>query len=193
MSVNTEEVVDLSMARALSNGVPRERRFVDTGAVETAVAEAVDSEENTVEALAKLILGSQPAPGGSGGGDGSNEAKVVKEIKRHKWIAALMALLLGPGGAIAVVYATSDRSKANAASIEAHKAFGPRITETEAAVAEIKQDIGKIQTDVKTGKDQAAKILTGIDELKKENINRMTDELKETKRLLRKAERDLER
>lgn len=186
MSLNTEEVVDLPM-----NGVPAERHFVDTGAVETAVAAAVDSEENTVEALAKLILGSQPTNGGDGGNDSG--AKYVKEIKRHKWVAVLMAMVLGPGGAFAVVYATSDRSKANAATIESHNAFGPRITKTESDVYEIKNDIGDLKTSDAAGQKQQTEILKGITELKKENVDRMTAELEETKRLLRRAESKLDR
>lgn len=186
----------MSVERALTppNGIPIVRRFEDTGEIEVAVAEAVASEQDTGVALAKMILAAVRGEGGKGGGNGNQAgAKYVKEIKRHKWVAAIMALLLGPGGAIAVVYATSDRSKANAAKVESHDAFGPRIADTESAVEEIRSDIGKIQLNVSGAKLQQTEILKGIGELKKENITRMTDELSETKRLLRQAERQLGR
>jgi len=194
MSVNNEDLLPLDLVQTPSNGVPNTRRFENTGEVELAVSAAVDSDENTAEALARLILGARSIGGGGGDGDGGEVgAKYVKEIKRHKWVAALMAMLLGPGGALAVVYATSDRSKANEAKAKSHDAYGPRITKTEAAVAEIQGDIAKIETSVASAKTQQTKILSGIGELKQENIERVEDELADTKRLLRKAERELER
>lgn len=171
------------------SGVPTPRKFENTGEIEEAVTRAIESPENTEVALAKLILG---AVQHTEDDTHDNGLKYVKEIKRHKWVAAIMALFLGPGGAVAVVYATSDRSKENAAKIEVHDTYDSRIQKTEKSVEEIKHDIGKIQTSVSAAKSQQAEILSGIGELKKENINRMTKELEETKRLLRRAERKLD-
>ena len=74
MSLNNEESVDLPLSivhsDAPSNGVPKVRRFENTGEVERAVSAAINSDENTVEALAKLILGSQPKQGGGSGSGG---------------------------------------------------------------------------------------------------------------------------
>lgn len=171
-----------------TNGVPVEREFVDTGEVAAPLylaASSMDNAEAFLESLAKKLVTH------GGGGDGPKHAK---SIKRHNWLAVIMAALLGPGGAIAVIYATSDRSKSNSQEVEhlkeATKAIEPRMEKTEEDVRFIRVDVGKMKTSVDTMATEQTAIASGIEELKGENVKRLKDELADAKRELRRARND---
>lgn len=165
-----------------SNGVQDPVVFETTGEVEKAVMAAVDSEENTVVALAKLILGSQSNGNGNGNGSGA------KEPKRNKWLMALVVLVLGSGGTTAVIYTTSDIAKANSLEVEHLKQLGPRLDKTEEDIGTIQVDLGKIEQSVASGARQTAKVLEGIKSLKEENVNRLVKENEKLERKVRMLE-----
>ena len=170
------------------NGVPTHVEFEDTGEVAAPLylaASATDNAEAFLESLAKKLVSH------GGGGDGPKHAK---SIKRHNWIAVIMATLLGPGGAIAVIYATSDRSKANSQELEhvkdAAKSIEPRMEKTEEDVRLIRVNVGQMKTSVDAVQVQQTAIAEGIEELKGENVKRLKDELEDAKRELRRARND---
>lgn len=180
-----------------SNGVPRDRRFENTGAVETAVSRAVASEENTVTALAKLILASQPAnntaDGGAGAGGGDDGEKSLRAIKKHKWLAAIMALVLGPGGMTATYYAIKDRGIANESAVQQLRkdaaVIHPKIEENTKDVQLIKIDISKIERSVMDLKKQNTSIAAGVESLKQVNVDRLEKQNDRLERKIRVLER----
>lgn len=179
---------------APSNGVPKHRRFENTGAIEMAVKEAVASEENTVEALAKLILGSQKSNDSGDGNGGDAGAKVLKDAKKHKWLVAIMALILGPGGMTATYYAIKDRGIANEAAVEQLTKdaidIHPKIESNTEDIRLIKVDIGKINTSMETGVKTQKKMLEGIESLKQVNVTRLEKENDKLERKIRALERN---
>ena len=189
MALPNEDSVDLPVAIAPPNGVPAHREFEDTGAIETAVAAAVASEEDTMSALAKLIINSRPSNGGGGGGDAG--AKVLKDIKKHKWLAGLMAMILGPGGMTATYYAIKDRGIANEASVrkltEVQDEVHPKIDSNTKNIRLIKVDVSNIDTSVDQMRVQQTAIVEGIESLKKENVSRLQKENDRLERALARA------
>lgn len=186
--------VELPMSIALpSSGVPEHREFENTGEVATAVAAAVASDEDTMTALAKLIISSQPSQDGGGGGGGDAGVKVLKDIKRHKWLAALMAMVLGPGGMTATYYAIKDRGIANESAvqqltqdaIEIH----PKIESNTDDIRLIKVDVSKINKSVDDMKTQQTAIANGIESLKQVNVDRLEKENDKLERKIRALER----
>ena len=173
--------------------------FEETGRIASALkndASIIDKmrQSDFVEAVALKLI-EKGAPGGSDGG--IPPEKYAKSMKRHNWLAIVMSLLLGPGGAIAVIYATSDMAKANSKEVEHLKessrtAIWPRIEKTEESVRLIRIQVDTIKTSVKQIKGSNADIVKGIQELKKENLNRLKDELDDARRELRR-ERNLNR
>lgn len=161
--------------------VPKHRAFEDTGEV----LQVLNAETDPMESLAKLIMdAAEQTPE-------KVTKKNQKSIKRHNWITLLMALTLGPGGAVAVVWATSDRSKANAQSVEQLKGLQPRVDQNDKALRQITQDVADNKTAIAAMGAQQGKILSGIDELKKENVNQLKQGLAETKQELAEAKRRL--
>jgi hypothetical protein len=96
-----------------------------------------------------------------------------------------MALFLGPGGAVAVVYATSDRSKDNTREIEILKPLPERVSISEGAIIEIRSSVKTFSEAVSAVQTQQSDILSGIEELKSENVNRLKQELRDARRELR--------
>ncbi len=191
MSLNNEDSMDLPPSIALpsaqSNGVPEARRFENTGAVEMAVLEAVNSEEATVEALAKLILRSQPSSGG-GGGSGSGDG--AKDIKRNRWLAAVLVLVLTPGGMTATYYAVRDQGLANAAQVnllnEKVDRADPKIEQNSKVIQTIQLNVSKIETSVDSMKLQQTAIAAGIESLKQVNVTHLEKENDKLERELRR-------
>jgi peptidoglycan hydrolase CwlO-like protein len=113
-------------------------------------------------------------------------AAIVKDLKRHKWIGAAMALVLGAGGSGAVAYTTSDRAKANELNVthlqEATTSLEPRVKKTELDIQSIKTSVAAIATSNKS-------IAGGIEELKEENVKRLEKELEAKEREIRRLER----
>lgn len=163
-------------AESSDPSVPEPIKAENTGKMSAALYESTQGDdvvtpENFLDALAKK-LGDDKDPADS-------PAKHAKSVKRHNWVMALMALLLGPGGALAVIYHTSDRSKANSVDVEQLKALEPRVEKTEA-------DIRSIKSSMTTMAKSSKEIASGIKELKQENLTKLKNELEDTKRELRR-------
>lgn len=173
--------------------------FEDTGQFSTNLysrLEATGPDEGGIkpEDFIDFLASKIASHGGSGGGDGGDGKAHVKQIKRHNYLAVIMAALLGPGGAIAVIYATSDRAKANSAQVEhlneATKAMEPRMEKTEESVRLIQVNVGKMKTSVDAVQIQQTDIAAGIESLKQENVNRLQRELDTANRELRRRSRN---
>ena len=198
MSVLNEDSIDFPLVIALpsgqSNGVPNARRFENTGEVETAVEAAINSEENTVEALAKLILTSRPSNDGGDGSGSDAGAKVLKDIKRHKWLAVLMTLVIGPGSMTATYYAIKDRGISNETRVQAIEKNMAEDDKQEILDAKefalVKEDIGKIQGSVKALEGTNTEMLNGIKSLQQVHVTRLEREnIKLERQLARERER----
>jgi hypothetical protein len=176
-----------------ANGVPEVVEFETTDQMVGEFLKVAAGTEHLVDLFVKKLQEhGSPVGGGSEGGDAG--AKYVKEIKRHKWIAALMAMIVGPGGAIAVVVATSDRSKANSQEVihlkEADKALTPKVQRNTEDIRLIKVDVSGINKSIGEVNDSQTAIAAGIEDLKKENVNRLQKELDNANRQLRRLERN---
>lgn len=175
-----------------ANGVPEIRTFENTGEIQKAVEEAVASEENTGVALAKLILGAVNDNSGGGGGGGDAGANYVKEIKRHKWLAALLSLVVGSGGMVGTFYALKARAENNSTAVESIKAevksTNLRIGENTEQIRLIKVDVSDINTSVAQVKTQNTDISNNIKELKQENVDRLEKENAKLEREIRRLE-----
>ena len=177
------------------DAVPAYVPFENTGEVANKLFAAVEgspgSAEDFLESLARKLV----AHGGGGGGDAP--AKHAKSIKRHNWLAVVMAALLGPGGAIAVIYATSDRAKSNTQEVEhlkeATKAVAPRVEKNQEQIRLIQVDVSGINKSMGDVKTSQSEIASGIEELKKENVTRLKNELDDANRELRRMRRDDDR
>lgn len=165
--------------------------FETTDEMASALYDATKSTPVKPEDFIDRLADKLASHGGTSGG-----VAHVKTIKRHNWVAVAMATLLGPGGAIAVIYATSDRAKSNSIEVEHLKKAGkeivPRIEKTEDSVNAIKVKVETIDTSMNAIETSQAEIATGIQELKRENVNRLKSELADAKRELRKRSRDSE-
>lgn len=154
--------------------VPVPIAFEDTGKFPRALCSAVQG-GNTV------------TPDGDGGGGNSDAPdRHAESIKKHNLITILLTLLLGPGGAIAVVYATSDRAKANSYEVKHLKTLEPRVDNAEKEIHIIKADVSGINQSMKEVKASSKAIAVGIEELKQENVNRLKSELEDAKREIRR-------
>ena len=163
------------------NGVPMTREFEDTGRLAAAVAGGLGEDPGSDSDLIRLLTVKL-----SGGGDGDGGARYAKEIKKHKWIAALMALVLGTGGPLAVIYATRDQSRANAQEIESRKAWGVQIRDNSNQLEAVSVDIKVLKNTVDGARVIQQEIASGIDELKAESINELKSDLAEARRELRR-------
>lgn len=180
------------------NGVVEHVDFEETGKVLSMMAHRVagdEDEDKLVDAMERLLV-----KRGGGGGDGDDPGeRYVKEIRRHKWIAAVMALILGPTGMVGAYYAIRDRSIANASGVEAlkkqvngddtHPGIAPRVLEAEESIRLIKVRVGTIDKSMKSIETSQTAIQGGIEELKAENVKRLEDELSEARRELRRRDR----
>lgn len=127
--------------------------------------------DQMAEVLAELIHQKKP-----GGGDGGvPPEKHAKSIKRHNWAAIILALILGPGGALTVVYATSDRSKANSIKLEQVEKIEPRVEKVEDSVELIQVDVSRMGSKVDSVEATQKVIVDGIEELKQENVESLKD------------------
>ena len=131
--------------------------------------------------------------GGSGGGGHRRAGDDKKARRKHSALIGVISVLFGSGGAMGVVYATSDRSKANEIKIEAAAKsvdnLEPRLNKTEGDIRYIKAEIKGVGEDVDKAMVQQTAIIEGIEDLKKENVNRLQDELRDARRELRRRPR----
>lgn len=123
----------------------------------------------------------------------SDGARYVREIKRHKWIGALLATILGTGGAVGGAVTATDRSQVNQVEVknikEETRALDSRVKKTEADIRAINRSVGTISASVGTIQTDQTAIAGGIEELKKENVNRLKNELEDAKAEIRRQER----
>ena len=166
------------------------------GSVENTAAKLSSEDEPAVTSNDILdVLAKKLVKHGGGGSGGMPPEAFKKQNAKHNWITVILALLLGPGGAFAVIRAMDDRSKSNEHGIKAvtktiDEDFKPRMEKTEKDVNYIKIRIGKVDEKVDKAMTQQTTIVDGIEELKKENVNRLKDELDDARRELRRVNRD---
>lgn len=181
-------------AQLLDLAVPETIEFEETGKVSTEFYQQAQAateggsdmpRAEFIEAVAQKLI-----QHGGGRGDGDGPVKFAKSIKRHNWLAVIMAVLLGPGGAIAVIYATSDRSKANSHKVEELKKLEPRVEKTEEDIRYIKARVGEVGASMEEVKADQTEIVDGINELKQENVDQLKAELKEARWELRNRKRN---
>jgi len=172
--------------------VPTHIEFENTGEVAAPLWQAANETGSAEAFLNSLAV--KLAEHGGGGGGGDEPAKRTKQIKRSNWLAVLMATLLGPGGAVAVIYATSDRAKENSQEVKHLKdtngSLLPRLDKTEEDVRYIKVRVSEVKTQMGEVQTQQTSIANGIEELKNENINRLKSELDDARRELRRRGND---
>lgn len=167
------------------DGIPNQVEYERTGEVARTLYSAAENSSGTAEAFLESLA--EKLKGDGNGGDGGIPPdKHAKSLKRHNWITTLVVLLLGPGGAFAVIYATNDRSKSNTEDVKAMK---PRVEKAESDVRIIRVRIGDMQGSMNGIKTQQTVIAEGIEDLKKENVTRLQQELKDAKRELRRRDR----
>lgn len=131
----------------------------------------------------------------SGGGASAPPAGSVppevhkKQIKRHNWAAVVLAMLLGPGGAFAVINTMDDRSKANEMKVEqvekSSKSMDERVEKVEDDVRYIKVRVGDLDTKVDRAMVQQQVIVEGIEQLKEESVRDREKRLREENERLR--------
>ena len=184
-------------------GVPVAVAFEDSDKFANALYEQV---EGTAASLGSTDSGEDLTPGNiidilaqkvakhGGGGGGMPPDAFKKQNKKHNWITIVLALLLGPGGAFAVIRAMDDRSKDNSREVKAMKAdvdadVKPRLNKVEENVDLIRVDVSKMGKSVDDMRTEQTVIADGIEELKGENVERLKDELDEAKRELRRRRR----
>lgn len=183
--------------RAESNGlaavpeaVPEVIEFENTGRMSAAIRKAMESEGS--EDLVSEMISVLRRTGDGGGGDDPGE-KTLKEIKRHKWLAALMSLFLGSGGMVGSYYALKARAASNTKEVEvlkeAAKTTEPRIENNAKDIRLLKGDVSGINKSVGEMKGQQTTIVDGIEELKNENVKRLKQELKDAKQELTQLRR----
>ena len=164
----------------------------DTGRIRAAMATASES-EGAVLAIAENLHRLQQQYGGGNGGGGVPPEVHSKQIKRHNWIAVLLAAVLGPGGALGVIYATRDQTKTNSAEIEHNgkqvERLEPRVKASEDGIQFIKNKVKANGATIGEMRTEQTAIHSGIEELKKENVNRLKEELDDAKRELRRRRR----
>lgn len=101
--------------------------------------------------------------------------RYVAEIRRHKWLGAIVATILGAGAAVGGAITATDRSEVNQVEVknikETTEALDIRVSQTESDIQDIKTSVGVIP-------DMAR----AVEELKKENVDRIKDELEDVKR-----------
>lgn len=151
------------------------------------------SADNFLDVLAEKIT--KHGGGGGGGNGGVPPETHKKSIKRHNLVAVLLALVLGPGGAFAVLQAMDDRSKTNTHEVKSMKAeveddVKPRLDKVEESVDLIRVDVSKMGKSVQNFDKQQTAIVEGIDELKQENVKRLKDELDDMRRENRRLRRN---
>ncbi len=90
--------------------------------------------------------------------------------KKQNLMAILMMAVIGPGGAMAVLYATRDQSKDNATKVEALKIGADKL---EPRVEAVERSILGIQDSIKVLPAMA----TGIKDLNEEKTQRIKDKI----------------
>jgi hypothetical protein len=184
------------------NGAAVDIEFEDSSPLHAAVDEAVGviASMPKAEEIAAHIVKLSRGGGGGGNGNGDDDdshrrraADDKKAKRKHSALIGVISVLFGSGGAMGVVYATSDRSKANEIKVEAAakhiENFEPRLDKTEGDIQYIKAEIKDFGEDVDTAMVQQKVIIEGIEDLKKENVNRLQDELRDARRELRRRPR----
>jgi len=157
----------------------------DTGDVRAAILGATRDDgaasRVTTHDIATTLM--ELMDGSGGGGRGGSH---VKQIKRHNLGTILAVVISVVGGGVGSYYALVDRSKHNE---EAAEQNAKRIDETEKDVKFIKVKVNDIDNSMDKMSIEQTVIKDGINELKKESINELKDELQDAKRELRRRNR----
>lgn len=178
------------------SGVPEEVEFENTGKIVSDLI-ASGASEDLMSAFVQKAAEAFAASSGGGGDDDSNPEKTLREIKKHKWLAALMALLFGSGGMVGSYYALKAQAASNTEKVEqveaAAKATEPVIEKNTDDIRLIKVDVSNINKSVGEMKTQQTAIVNGINTLKKEAQTEKQTRLEEKVKALERENRRLER
>ena len=174
------------------DGIPETREFETTGQMMKAVLATNPSEDLMTAFVQKAAEAF--AANNSGGGDGRDPEETLKEMKRHKWLAALLALLFGSGGMVGSYYALKAQTASNTEKVEAiekaAKAAAPRIEKNASEIRLIKADVSDFNKAVGEVKAQNKEIAEGVESLKQVNVNRLEKENEKLEREIRRLERN---
>lgn len=177
----------------VSEAVPEPIEFENTGQIVSAVM-AAGNEDLMSAFVQKAAEAFAASNGGNGNGNGGDPEKTLKEIKRHKWLAALMALLFGSGGMVGSYYALKALAASNADRVQAvevdAKATKQRIEKNSDDIRLIRVNVNGINESVGGMKDQQTAIVDGIEDLKQENVDRLEKENAKLEREIRRLERN---
>jgi hypothetical protein len=161
---------------------------LSVGLYKAAHAEETQSADAFLEALAVKLAGKV----GGGGGGGGPPKREFFGLTAGAWVRTMTGMLIaGVITAGAWVLLVRDTLKDHGAQIEDHTSK-PMHQEAAKAVRGIDRRLGAVEGAVKTFNTEQAKIITGIGELKKENLDKIKterDELKEENRRLERASR----
>lgn len=165
-----------------TNGVVNARDWEDTPALRKSAwnhIEASASPEDAAEDIASAFFRKMMEGGGSA--PPPTAPPKLSPIK-SKTIAALVLLIVGPGGGLAVFYAMDNRSKSNQEQVES---LAPIVKAHTVQIGELSGDVQVLGDTVDRAMAGQKVIVDGITELKSENIDRLKSELREAKRALR--------
>lgn len=129
----------------------------------------------------------------SGSGGDEPPPRVQKTLKRHNWAIAIVVGILAPSGIVASYYATKALAESNAAKIEKHEATHDEhhdlIDANSEAVREIKGSVDSLADRIEEQTAQQTQLVESVDELKRENVNRLERERDELRREVRRLRR----
>lgn len=174
-----------------------------TGAMDLAdTSSGADPMAQLIDSIATAVAGKRGGGGDGGDGGGGDDSTppelTLREIKKHKWLAAVLSLIFGSGGMVGTFYALKAQSDNNTAQVkemqEAAKAVEPRITKNTDDIRLIKVDITDIGKNVGKMRTEQQALVTGVNTLKQEaqtaKQTRLEEKVKELERKNRQLERD---
>jgi hypothetical protein len=152
-----------------------------------AADEAVQSAEDFLDALAEKLV-SKVGNGGGGGHQGPPRKEFLG-LTAGSWIRTMAGMLIaGVITAGAWVLLVRDTLKEHGAQIEEHQAL-PMHKDASKAVEEFDERLGTVETAVQSINTKQTQVISGIDELKKENLDKLKTETAELKAENRRLER----
>lgn len=157
-----------------------EQDGIDTGPIRGQLAAALN-EPGALDAIMEAAV--KATLGGGSGGDGKHHPPKTDLSKGA--VVKIMAIVLTilSGGGLTTYYMTVDRAQDNELAIEK---LIPRVESAEGDVRYIKATIKETKTSVEKVRDEQKAVLSGIEELKKENVKKLQDELSDAKTELRR-------
>lgn len=127
------------------------------------------------------------------GGGGEPPPKVARTMKRHNWAIAIVVGILAPSGIVASYYATKALAENNATQIEkhvdVHDAHREMIDANAKATSEIKQSVDSLGQKIDAEAKSQRELVESVDALKRENVERLNDELRDLRRENRRLRR----